>query len=1224
MDKKAQVFHKIKSLLGYSIAIVVIVVALGVSSLRLLLTTANLYQTEVEELASSLLEQPVKIGSMDAKLTGLVPTLIFNNVEFISEVEKKTLFVFSRIDVGVSFKALIQQQEIIPEQLTIRGMNLHITRELDGDIKIKGVDLDGLSNSVAGDSRTTSFLERWLIQQSEIALEDSTILWKDNQTAGLPWLFKDVNLLLKNSIEHHQLSLSSNLPSALGDKIELEVDFEGDITKPATWEGKMFVKSNQLNLSPLRKYIKNKKFNINHGVVDLLLWADLDKQKIKQVSGKINLYDFSYQFENKKSTKLNYVSALFDSYQDINNTWSVSVDNFKYKNNTKNWDESKFSLVFDYDNEKIENLYVKADYLKLGELTQIAIDNNLVNAKVKGRLNHLKISGDVRNFYIEWVENKPHKIKADFSKLEVNAWKNFPEVKGLSGKLLFSDQNGTVSISSKNAVVGLPRIFRKDFKLNKINADINFVNTRAGMLFDVKKLKAENDHIRTTSYAKMWIPKNDDSPYLDFQTYVLDGDASKTPHYLPVSIMDKGLVNWLEKGIVSGKVNKGTIVFSGQLKDFPFNNNEGVFYADMNASNVTINYLAGWPKIENAEIRGSLTGQGMNVNLLTGNVEKNIIYDSKAEIKSFSNAALKLDISTKGSIENTVQYLVNSPILSNANKVVDAMSFIGSVKSNVKINVPLSKEAKKTQSLTYSGLASIENGSLFMLNNKFDITDSYGDVTFTEKGVFSEKILANIMGEKEYLSITTLKNHKSIKVSVSGKINPGDILQRFDIPGANKIIGRTSFKGDLTFPLKSKNNYPVLQLNSNLVGIKSDYPDFLFKSENTKQKTKFEMVLGKNKTQYELVLGNIGSTIFETVYSEKGMYIKKGAISISNEKAVLPNKNVLYIDGSIKEFTPSKWSNIFNKEKKSKVPASFNNPVILNLDELTINSDKGEANKKKLTISNPKNIPPIEGIIKKLKLNDSTFGRIDFRVSPTKSGMHFDEIILSSKNMKLDAFGNWDFSRGKHVTNMDVTVNSKNLGGMLTDLGYAGIIDKGKAQMLGKINWDAAPTQFSLSKLGGNVLLNVENGSVNNIDAGAGRLLGLFSLTALPRKLLGDFKDSFEAGFGFDEAKGKINFDSGNAYLDDFEITSSVAKIRVSGRAGLVARDFENTVEVIPEVGGGIAGITALLVNLPAGIGLWLFDKITGEKFNEASTRIYEVSGSWSDPIIELVKEDRF
>ena len=77
----------------------------------------------------------------------------------------------------------------------------------------------------------------------------------------------------------------------------------------------------------------------------------------------------------------------------------------------------------------------------------------------------------------------------------------------------------------------------------------------------------------------------------------------------------------------------------------------------------------------------------------------------------------------------------------------------------------------------------------------------------------------------------------------------------------------------------------------------------------------------------------------------------------------------------------------------------------------------------------------------------------------------------------------------------------------------------------------------------------------------------------------------------------------------------------VSGRTGLADRDYENIVEVVPDVGGGLAGVTALLVNLPAGIGLWLLDKITGEQFNEASTRTYEISGSWETPEIVLIED---
>ena len=61
MAKNKSLFHKVKTIIGYSVAIVVIVIALGISGLRFMLTTANLYQAEVELFASSLLEQPLKI-----------------------------------------------------------------------------------------------------------------------------------------------------------------------------------------------------------------------------------------------------------------------------------------------------------------------------------------------------------------------------------------------------------------------------------------------------------------------------------------------------------------------------------------------------------------------------------------------------------------------------------------------------------------------------------------------------------------------------------------------------------------------------------------------------------------------------------------------------------------------------------------------------------------------------------------------------------------------------------------------------------------------------------------------------------------------------------------------------------------------------------------------------------------------------------------------------------
>ena len=1222
MAKNHPLFHKFKSIVGYSIAAVVIIVALGVSGLRLILTNANLYQQEVEQLASSLLEQPVRIGRMDARLSGLMPTLIFYDVQLLSDKTKKTLFYLSQIDVGLSFEELLWHQKIIPEQITVRGMNLHVTRKVDGSYKVKGVDLDGLIK--VGESESNSLIENWLLQQGEVGVEDSSFTWIDEQNAGLTWYFDDINFLLKKNQDRYQLLLSSQLPRVLGDEIKLSFDLVGDITTPSTWNVKSFVESKGLNLSPVQTYIKNTNFKLINGVADLKLWLDWENKNLKQLSGDVKLHDFSYHFNKKKIVKLNLVSGIFDSRRDENDTWNVSVDKFNYESNAKALKESKFSLVFNYKNENIETFHIKANYLKLETLSQIVTDNHLAKQKHENIIKNLNLHGEIRDFYIAWKENELHKVKADFSGFGVNAWENIPKVAGLSGSVFYEQQEGVISLLAENAIVGFPGLFREDFKFDRLSADIAFSNTKKGLFFDTKHLLTKNTEVDAVSSMKLWMPIDGSSPHLDLQTYVSKGDISKISHFLPVTIMDGDLVNWLDQGLIKGRVDQGTIIFNGKLNDFPFDNKEGVFSVDVDVSDLTVNFRKGWPKITKAKVAGNFTGQGLKLHFLTAETENNILYDSDVEIESFLNAELNINIFATGSTYNTMQYLVNSPILSEEEKTINSMRFSGDVAAEIKLNIPLDDEMQKEKPLTYSGSAKFAKASLFMLNDKIDITDGSGVLFFTEKGLSSKNLVANVLDEKAIFTVSSTLKDKDIKISINGKMKPGIILKRFDIPGAKNISGKTSFKAEMTFPGNPvKNNRPTLKVNSDLFGIKSNFPEFLYKKEKTRGKFNFTTVFSApDKVQFSVSLDNNGSAVIELDQSGTNNYLNKGAVSFSGGKAVLPSKNILYVDGSINKITPSKWLEALELNKVKGDSPFFVNPIVFNLDELKIFTTKKDKKTDDAEVVDPGKLPAFEGIVKKLYFDDVFLGRLDFKISQKKQGLHFDEVILSSKNMKLFSHGDWRYLRGSHKTDMDFTLSSNDFGGMLTDLGFAAIIRKGTAQASGKLKWFGTPTEFSLEKLNGDIQLKLTKGNIKEVDTGAGKLLGFFSLSALPRKLLGDFNASFESGFSFDTAEGEIIIEDGDAYTDDFEINSPIAEVTVSGRTGLADRDYENIVEVVPDVGGGLAGVTALLVNLPAGIGLWLLDKITGEQFNEASTRIYEISGSWETPEIVLIEDE--
>ncbi len=1223
MAKRHPFFHKLKSIIGYSIAIVVIVVALVVSGLRFMLTTVNVYQNEVEQLASSLLEQPVKIGRMDARLSGLVPTLIFHNAQIISEKTKKSLFSLTRIDVGISFSDLIWNQQITPVQLTIRGMHLRVTRTVEGNFKVKGFDLDALSKT--GKNESSSLFERLLVQHGEVGLEDSSITWKDEQNAGLTWFFEDVNFLLKSTPDRYQLLLSSKLPNLLGDKVDLSFDLTGNLTSPETWDVKTFIVSKGFNLHPVQKYIKNKNFELINGVADLELWLDWNNKNIKQLSGDVKLYDFSYKTNKKKPVTIKSVSGMFDAYRNDDNWWKIGVDNFNYEND-KLLSGLTFSLAFNSKKDKVENFYLDADRLNLKSISKIVLDNYFVSRKNKSYIKDLDVHGDLQDISVAWKNNELYKLKTKFNAFGVSSWKNIPKIEGMSGFVVYEQNAGVISLSSKNAVIALPGLFRDEFKLDELNAEIKLSNTNAGLLFEINDLLTKSIEVTSVSAAKLWLPKNDASPYLDLQTYISEGDISKVSNYLPVGIMDSSLVSWLDEGLLAGKVEKSTVVYNGSLYNFPFDNTEGVFAVAVDIDNFTLHYQDGWPKITNSKTAAFFTDQGMKIHLFTGESKNNRLRDSYAEIKSFSKAELELDLSMYGTTHDALNYIVNSPILPEAKKTFDSMRLLGDVDTKIKVNIPLDDTVHKNKPISYSGSADLHNISLFMLDDKIDITEGSGSLFFTDKSVTSKNLVAKFLGGNSTLSVSSSVKNKNIKITAKGKFKPKGILMKFNIPGAKKISGITPFKASLIFPKKSnKTDSLVFRLNSDLIGVKSTLPDQFYKIEKSTQRFSFAAIFpDDDRTQLVVEFSDKSSAIFE-LYDKKGKTtLRKGAVSISNKKAVLPRKNVLYIDGAINKITPSKWRSALELSNIKSTSTFFNSPIIFNLDKLNLFSNEENKNKT-IAAANPKNFPAFEGIIKKLYFDKILLGRLDFKVSSKNYGVHFDEIILSAKNMKAVAHGSWRYTRKKHKTDMNITLSSNDFGGMLKGLGFSAIIEKGTAKTLSKINWEGSPTQFSWATVNGSIRLNLEDGNIVEVDSGAGRLLGFFSLSALPRKLIGDFSDTFESGFSFDTANGEIKIEDGDAYMDNFLIISPVAEIAVSGRTGLVDKDYENTLEVVPQLGGGLAGVTALLVNLPTGIGLWLLDKLTGEKFNKATTKRYEITGSWEKPLIEeLIEEDEF
>ena len=87
--------------------------------------------------------------------------------------------------------------------------------------------------------------------------------------------------------------------------------------------------------------------------------------------------------------------------------------------------------------------------------------------------------------------------------------------------------------------------------------------------------------------------------------------------------------------------------------------------------------------------------------------------------------------------------------------------------------------------------------------------------------------------------------------------------------------------------------------------------------------------------------------------------------------------------------------------------------------------------------------------------------------------------------------------------------------------------------------------------MSGQFEVKVGAGQFTKLDPGMGKLLGVLSLQALPRRINLDFRDVFSEGFAFDSMTGKVAIANGILRTDDLTLAGPAAKVRLAGEVDL-------------------------------------------------------------------------
>jgi len=325
------------------------------------------------------------------------------------------------------------------------------------------------------------------------------------------------------------------------------------------------------------------------------------------------------------------------------------------------------------------------------------------------------------------------------------------------------------------------------------------------------------------------------------------------------------------------------------------------------------------------------------------------------------------------------------------------------------------------------------------------------------------------------------------------------------------------------------------------------------------------------------------------------------------------------------------WSfNVDSENIKGDVYFPATNPgqrqLTMLLSRLGINESNGQN--QGINTFDPRSLPELSVEVNDFKYLGRDMGTLSLRTSSMYNGAAVDKFEFIKDNLLISGNGTWLVDGNVERSKFKIDLHAKDMSSMFETFGYdLASIKDGETNFQIVADWAGSPMDFSLKNLNGRLEMQIKNGQLLDINPSAGRLFGLLSFQALPRRLLLDFRDLFSKGLSFDKIEGNFDISNGDAYTNNLFMDSPAADVSITGRTGLAEHDYDQIVTVTPQVSESMPVAGAIFG--PVGIGVGAMIYLMGEMFNSLNTNLdnllkyqYTITGSWDNPVVEKIKED--
>ena len=1264
-----ELLRKLVRYISYVGAALIILLALAVGIFRLMLPRLPEYQEEIKGWASAAIGLDVEFADMNARWRLSGPEVSFFNAELIQAATGERVLSTQEVSVGVGLLRLIADREFVVDRIFIRDTDIDVRQDVNGDWLLQGRHL----RDIIGTREVSSD-----VGVVDIVAEDIGVSYEHPATGQI------VRLAISSmtvSRDENEIGLDAQiaLPQEFGSQLHVSANQLADAGDEGVWS--LYVEGSGLNLAGWSRLRPVGLPEIYSGQADLSLWLDLADGAVQRATS--NLVVTSLQAESSEILPPVGIEGSFEYSVELNG-WLLAANQFRLTTVDGDWPQSALQArVRMADDGEMDGVRATASYLKLDDFAYFA---PWLGEELRDRITAFAANGELRALRADisglQSERPLFDVTTDIDTLGFAAIDEQPGLQGFSGRLRADRDGGRIEIESTGLTLDFGALLPEPITFDDAYGTIIWRRNDQGVIVLSDSVRIRNADLDSESNLQLSVPANGAAPVLDLESSWSIYDIGSMDRYLPPQHLKPGLYRWLSSALVSGYVTRGTTRFNGPLDAFPFDNGEGSFRVDAKLEDATLKYAATWPAanfrhldlvIENARLystENSATNVGNNVE------------DAEIEIADLRNPVLQIDAFATGTLETIRQYAMQSPIHNVLGGQLDRVEVSGDASFDLSLTVPI------LDRLDFDFMTRIRSsdGSIRVAGLAAPVTELNGVVTITRSDVSSEALFGRFLGEPVDIALSRSADPNaphSVILEANGRASIAGLANELNEAARAVGHGTADYQATVRFPNARADEPGKLQVfvQSDLQGISFDLPEPLAKSPDdalplstTIEFTSFDNILNSGS------LAGTYNWSWRFRKENDSWDFDRGILAVGGEYPVFPDVRGLRIAGRTGTVRLTEWLDLARRgggrgglgerirsidlvvedlhaigqhyrdhrvqvdrsgldwvirisgeqaEGLISVPYDYQSGRVmtLDMDRLVLPGDDTAEEDPDGPAPDPRALPSISVVARDFALGERNLGALSVDLTHTARGLETDNLSLSAESLSIEGSAGWIIDAYEETgqrTYVEAALRSTDIEATMARLNYSPGIVGDDMEVAVDVSWAGPPRRDFMGDLNGTVTARIGAGQLEDVEPGAGRVFGLMSIVALPRRLSLDFRDVFDSGFGFDEVSGDFRIVDGDAYTCNLSMTGPAADVGIIGRAGLVTREYAQAAVVSANVGNTLPIAGFVIAGPQVAAALLIFSQVFKKPLQEVAQVSYSIEGSWDEPVIDNADAEQF